>query len=336
MTTSSPASICAVVLLAVVARAEGKRPEAPPPSELLIGRHFFIDIGPPNDIYDIFLIRAADNGTVIERVTLTPVGAPCSEPATVAVATASLAESVGALLGNKNLCAITEKELRQERRRCKKCLRFTGADIAVQVRCGEQTRKIRTDILDRDLFDPNPQTPEHTSWTMNLLERLGSYLGDSVTRVMQRPLVPIGENPSPPAALPKASALLADVREGKFDGFFGEVPDRLSELFREALRPPPPPPSVELVSSEPFRPISFEPPTYPLLAKAAHVEGEVAFGFDVDSDGNTTNVRFLKDWPLLRGTVETSVARWKFSKEAAGHEIQATLKFQTNCPAVRK
>jgi hypothetical protein len=325
--------ICAVVLVAGSARAQGKRPEVPLPTELLIGRHFFIDIGPPNDYYDLFLIRVADNGTSLERVTITPAGEPCSQPATVEFARASVAESIGTFLENKNVCAIPEKELRREQKRCRKCPRFTGADITVQARCGDQTRRIRVDILDRDMFDQNPQTPEHTSWTMNLLARFGSHLGDNLTRVIQRPILPVGENPSPPAALPKETALLADVREGKLDGFFGKVPDKLSAIYNEAEKPPPPPPIVELVSSAPFGPISFEAPAYPQLAKAARVEGEVAFVFDVNSDGGTTNLRFLKGAPLLRATAETSVAGWKFSKEAAGHEIQATLNFRTNCPA---
>lgn len=197
----------------------------------------------------------------------------------------------------------------------------------MQVQCGKDLRRIRMDILDRDLFDPNPKTPEHTSWTMSLLNRLDGTLGDTV---MERPMFSFGDPQSLPEGHP--DRIVGDIQRGKYDGFFAKAPDKLSQLAHDALIPPPIP-TVELLSSSPFRPIAFEPPAYPLLAKAARVEGDVSFTLDLNADGTAENLRILSGPALLRATVEQTVARWKFPEGAAGLEIQATLRFKTNCPA---
>jgi hypothetical protein len=58
------------------------------------------------------------------------------------------------------------------------------------VQCGDQTRLIRMDILDRDMFDPAPKTPGHTSWTMTLMGRLDQTVGHSV---MEPPVFALAE-----------------------------------------------------------------------------------------------------------------------------------------------
>jgi hypothetical protein len=126
------------------------------------------------------LVRSAESGASIERMTLTPAGDVCFSPAKYEMANGSLTETVPALLGKTDPCKIPEKELLRERKRCKKCMVFSGANVAMQVQCGNQTRIIRSDILDRDMFDPAAQTPEHTSWTMQLLESLDKSLGPGV------------------------------------------------------------------------------------------------------------------------------------------------------------
>ena len=47
------------------------------------------------------------------------------------------------------------------------------------------------DILDRDMFDPPPNTPEHASWTMALLARLDRALG---LGALERPIFALDEN----------------------------------------------------------------------------------------------------------------------------------------------
>lgn len=51
--------------------------------------------------------------------------------------------------------------------------------MTMEVSCAGQSRRIRIDILNRDMFDPQAGTPEHTSWTMALLGRLDRALGSS-------------------------------------------------------------------------------------------------------------------------------------------------------------
>jgi outer membrane biosynthesis protein TonB len=183
------------------------------------------------------------------------------------------------------------------------------------------------DILDRDMFDPNPGTTEHTSWTMTLLDRLDAALGDTV---MDQPMIELARPEAAVGQMP--DRIVEDVRQGKYDDFFGKAPDKLSQLAHEAQAPLPTP-TVELLSSTPFRPVAFEPPPYPLLAKAARVEGDVSFKLRVSADGTTTNFQFLSKQPLLLGPVENMAARWKFPQGVMGQEIQATLRFKTNCPA---
>ena len=70
-------------------------------------------------------------------VSLTPQGFRCWNPPTTEVATASLAESVSQLLGTTNPCAIPEKEVRREQKRCKHSMNLSGARVgdAGPVRC---------------------------------------------------------------------------------------------------------------------------------------------------------------------------------------------------------
>jgi hypothetical protein len=311
-------------MLIACAFSQGRGTLPPFPGKLLIGRHTYFDFGPPLDYYELFWLQATTNACAIERITVTPEGAPCWQPPTVRVAAGKIEGTMAGLLG-KNPCLIPDKELRREEERCKHCLRFSGAEVIMQVQCGKELRRIRMDVLDRDLFDPNPKTPAHTSWTMSLLGRLDETLGDGV---MERPIFSWDELRPMPEGHP--DRIVADIREGKYDGFFANAPDKLSQLAHDSLIPPPTP-TVELVSSEPFRPIAFVPPTYSALAKAARVEGDVRFTVSVNADGSTRDFQLLSKHPLLRGTVEEMAARWQFPKEAAGQEIQAVLRFQTNC-----
>ncbi len=186
--------ICAVLVLCGRALSRDRQ-LPPPPDRFEIGRHTFFDFGPPHDYYELLLIRPAPGGTSIQRITLTP-AAGCTQPAKVETASVVISETVGSLLGPTNPCAIPEKELRRERKRCKKCLVFSGANVALQVQCGSQTRVIRADILDRDMFDPAAKTLEHTSWTMQLLDHLDHAIGPGV---MEKPIfaLPTKDEPAP-------------------------------------------------------------------------------------------------------------------------------------------
>jgi hypothetical protein len=257
------------VMLFICASAAPKARKAPPPApdQLIIGRHTFVDFGPPLDFYEVFSLRSEGQGTSIDRMRVTPAADACLRPATVRMTTVSVNETLADLLGQTSPCGIPEKDLRRELKRCKKCLVFSGAEVVMQVQCGDQSRHIRMDILDRDMFDAHATTPVHTSWTMALLGRVDRALGDGV---MDQPAFTLSEPPKPPKPGVKANALLEGLGRGKFDALFDKAPDKLSELLRQAQNNPPKP-SAELLSSSPFRPIYNAPLNFPPLAKMAHI-----------------------------------------------------------------
>jgi hypothetical protein len=310
---------------AFVSAAEKKKPPVPAPESFILGWHTFIDIGPPFHFYEVLSVRPDGAGTWVERITVTPPGDPCTQPATVETANAFLAVPVSGLLGGSNPCSIPEKALQKELKRCKKCLVFSGADITMSAQCGNQTRLIRMDILDRDMFDLAPNTPEHTSWAMTLLARLDQALGPGV---LDRPIFSVE---SQPVRTQAQSANLADLRRGAFDVLFRDAPDRPSELYLKAQEPPPPPPTVTLARISPVRPISETLPKYPPIARAARVSGLVSFTLDVTSDGAAHNFRLISGHPLLRNAVEAEVTKWRFPADATGRSIEGAIEFSNNC-----
>jgi len=322
--------ICALLTLCVPALPSDHRPAPPLPGQFEIARHTFIDVGPPNDFYELFLVRPTTDGTSIERITLTPAGDACTQPTTIDTRTASITEPVAALLGGTNPCTIPEKELHRELKRCKKCLVFSGANVTMQVRCGSQIRTIRSDILDKDMFDPAANTPEHTSWTMRLLGRLDQATGPGV---MDRPMfsMPGAEPPAPIGNL----KVMEDVGSGMYDALFQGAPDRPSDLYRAAQKRPPSP-TAQLKSISPLRPEVFVEPDYPPIARLAHIEGVVAFKADIDLNGRVTNFTIESGHPMLRAVVEQAVNKWQFPKEVANQELQGTIEFKTNCPTQPK
>jgi TonB-like protein len=302
----------------------------PAPTEFEIGRQTFFDFGPPFDFYELLLVRPAANGTAIERITLTPAADAC-QSARIELATGVLRDSVAELLGKTNPCTIPEKELHREMNRCKKCLVFSGAHVAMQVQCASATRIIRSDILDRDMFDPAPKTPAHTSWTMQLLNRIDQALGPGV---MDRPIFPMVEEEKTIAPT-KDDETARSIGAGRYDDLFKGAPDKPSELYRMAqIRPPVP--TIRLTSSTPFQPEVFVQPGYPPLARQARIDGIVNFTVDVNPDGSAANFTVLSGHPMLRGTTEKAVSSWKFPKGAAGQRIHAAVEFATNCPAKQK
>jgi hypothetical protein len=259
------------VALAIVVAAFAVAQEQPA-SQFEVARHTFLDFGPPNDFYELFLVRSTQSGSSVEKITLIPSVDSCFQPAKAEVVEATLSQTIPELLGKTNPCTIPEKDLLREKKRCKKCLVFSGANISMMAHCGMQSRIIRADILDRDMFDAEAHTPEHTSWTMKLLSQLDHAAGPSV---MDRPVFPTltGENTSAP---PPESEALRDVGSGKYDELFEGAPDKPSDLYR-AAQIKPIVPTVRLVGSTPSHPENFVQPEYPPIAKLAHADGIVFF-----------------------------------------------------------
>jgi TonB family protein len=325
------AAICAVLILANAALAQEPRVNPMVPNQFEIARRTFFDFGPPFDYYELFFVRPTSTGTSIERIILTPPANQCSASAKLETATGSISESIEELLGKTNPCSIPEKDLRRELKRCKKCLVFSGATVAIQVQCGSQTRLIRADILDKDMFDPAANTPQHTSWTMALLERLDHAVGPGV---MDKPVfaVPEEEKASGESGDPM---VLRDISLGKYDALFPGGSDKPSDLYR-ASQSHPPAPSVSLQSSTPFQPTVSNLPGYPAIARTARVEGAVSFKIKVDSNGNVSDVVFDSGPPLLRESVKNAVSEWKFPEGAFNQQVQATINFVLNCATPSK
>ncbi|SRR6266403_2521006 len=310
--------------------AIAQSPSLPAPEQVEIGRHTYFDFGPPFDFYELFIIRSAGNGSSIERITITPAGSKCFAPGKVETQVATTTDSVASLLGSTNPCLISEKELRRELKRRKKHLIFSGANVVMQVRCGTQERLIRSDILDRDMFDPTAKAPEHTAWTMRLLSRLDQIVGPGV---IDKPVFAISEEKIPDKF--PDSTNLRDLGEGKYDALFQGAPNRPSDLYRVAQIAPPSP-SVRLLHSAPAEPEVLIKPQYPKLARMTLVEGQVEFRVDVDTNGNATNVTIESGHALLRTAVKVAVGAWRFPREVPGLQIHATLEFRLNCPTSDK
>jgi hypothetical protein len=109
--------------------ALAQKPPAPLPTEFEVGVHTFFDFGPPTDFYQLYAVRNDGTGTQLERIILTPEGIKCLMPPKIELANAKLDETIVDLLGKKNPCAIPEKDLRREKKRCKKCEAFSGANV---------------------------------------------------------------------------------------------------------------------------------------------------------------------------------------------------------------
>ena len=288
------------------------------PDSLVIARHTFFDTGPPFDFYELIQAKSDGYGLAVERVLVTPPGQACMQPATVESENAKLHETMADMLAGKNPCTIPEKELHHELKRCKHRLTFSGVNVTMQVSCGGKERQLRMDILDRDLFDPKPQTPENTSWTMAFLSELDKTLGPGA---MDKPMFSIGsaERPRVPD-----TELVRAIRDGHFDELFDKE-HTVSKVVLDADKPLPPPPSVEIESVAPSAPISPQLPIYPPIAKAARVEGLVTVTFDVSAEGKVQNIVIVDGPKMAALGVEDAVIGWSFPQSAWGKSGQGRL-----------
>jgi len=303
---------------------QNRRSPSALPEQFEIGRRTFFDFGPPFDFYEILIVRPDASGASVERILLTPPGDKCFAPAKVESAQAKISETVATLLGSNNPCTIPEKELSRERKRSKKGLVFSGADVAMQVRCEDHTRLIRSEILDRNMFDRATQTPDNTSWTTRLLEVIDKTIGPGV---MDKPMFATPRSGAPRVAETQA---MRDLAAGNYDNLFPDAPDKPSGLYHASqLRPPVP--EIRLVDSSPIAPDVFVSPVYPPIARMAHVEGTVSFTIQIDAEGAATNFVPTSGSPLLHASIKEATSGWKFPKAAAGQSVRVWLEFKLNC-----
>jgi hypothetical protein len=224
--------------------------------EFEIGRRTFFDFGPPFNYYELFIVSASREGVAVKRITLTPGGTECLVPAKVEVASASISKPITELLDSVNPCAIPEKELRREQKRCKKCSVFSGAEIVMRFQCGTQKRLIRSSVLDRDWCSSSAKTPTNTLWSMTLLDRLEQAVGPGV---MSKPAFSIpGDGYGTVPNLD--SSMSANLSAGVYGVLFSGT-EKLSQIFQSATAPDRLSPTVTLKSSVPFDPDVFVAPT---------------------------------------------------------------------------
>jgi TonB family protein len=319
------ASQCVGFLLLSSVLCAAQVAKSGPPEDFVVARHTFFDFGPPFDYYEIIRVKSANNGVSIERALVTPPGMACTQPdPKVEYETATVTKSMTDLLDGKNLCLIPERDLHRELKRCKKCLAFSGVNITMLASCGGKDRLLHMDIMDRDLFDARPNTPENTSWTMHLLSELDKTLGPGA---MEKPIFPLGD--SAKLEIPDRD-LIRSIREGQFDELFGKE-QRISQLVIDAGKPPLLPPSVEIVSITPFAPISAELPKYPPIAKAARVEGLVTLTFDVNADGKVQNIVPMDGPKMIQLGAEDAISKWSFPQSSWGKSGQVSIRFKLNC-----
>jgi TonB family protein len=99
-----------------------------------------------------------------------------------------------------------------------------------------------------------------------------------------------------------------------------------------ASEPPPPPPSK---TTPPRAPISggvlngkatkLVQPSYPAIARAAHVSGQVTVQVLVDEEGNVTSAHAVSGHPLLQGVAVAAARASKFSPtKLSGQPVKVT------------
>jgi hypothetical protein len=195
----------ALGMLAVCPMTPAKvhKPAPPMPDRFVIGRDYFFDFGPPFHYVELLVVNPSGNGMSIERVILTA-GYQSTLLPKIEAAKVTMKQSVADLFGGMNPCRIPEKDLNRELKRGKHHLVFSGANISMQVQCGGQTRIIRSEILDKDMFDPRAGTPKHTTWTMSILAQLDRALGPGV---MDKPMITLPRNAGGSAQLSDSPTL---------------------------------------------------------------------------------------------------------------------------------
>jgi TonB family protein len=316
--------LCVALLLCFSAASQDRRITPAVSNQFEVGRRTFWDFGPPFHFYDVFLVRSDGEGAAVERIILTPPVDECLVRGKLEVASGKTSESPAALLDSMNPCAIPEKELRKPEK-CKHCQNFSGADIALRVRCGTQVRVIPAHIFEDYWFNA-ATPPKRTSSILDLVKKLDNAVGPGV---MEKPAFSFSDN-SGTSPLPPASPELEAVGAGEFDALFPWDQDKLSYLYRAALYLPQPP-TVQLVTVLPYPPQAVNLPDYPPLAKSERIEGQVTFVGDVDANGTLTNVKFVNGHHLLESAVREVIYSWKFPKEAYSRSVHGTVEFRLNC-----
>src|SRR5207253_6712631 len=77
--------------------------------------------------------------------------------------------------------------------------------------------------------------------------------------------------------------------------------------------------------------ISRPVPAYPMLARTAHVEGDVQMEITIDENGDVATARVISGHPLLQQASLNAAREWKFNKTALDGrpvKVQGVLTFR--------
>jgi TonB family protein len=296
--------------------------------ELVIGRDTFFDFGPPFHYLDVYVVRRTDAGSTIERISLTPEANKCYAPAKMQYVEKSSSLSIEEILLGKDPCQIPEKKLRKEAKKQRRGMGFSGANMVLQVKCGTQIRTLRTGVGDKDWFDKKPDTPESTSWTMQLLGNLDKVAGPTV---MEKPIFTV-DNTVADSPLPSDLLTLQNLSSGKYDQLFPGTTLKASEIYNASLLKPPPP-TVQLTDCSPAKPTTFTLPAYPKLPQIANHEGWARIHLIVDLQGNVSGFSVYEGSKLFEGAVRDAVKNWKFPPGYESKEVTVSFDFKLNCKA---
>jgi TonB family protein len=199
----------------------------------------------------------------------------------------------------------------------------------MRVSCLGTTRLIRSDILDRDMFDSAARTPANTAWTMQLLDKLNQALGPGV---MEKPLFPIADSQAGGTSGQSADdGVLREVSQGDYDALFPTSELRLASIYQDTTKSPPPAPTVKLKTQLSVQPEVFAEANYPPLAKMTRTDGNVSVEFEIGPDGVPKGTKVVAGHPLLRAAAQDAIGKWRFPTSAAGQRLQAVFEFALNC-----
>lgn len=79
--------------------------------------------------------------------------------------------------------------------------------------------------------------------------------------------------------------------------------------------------------------ISSPAPVYPVIAKEAHIQGDVVIKTTIDTHGNVTHMEVVSGPPMLRGSALEALKRWKYAPSMLNGDpitvqMMVTLKFR--------
>lgn len=317
--------LLALCLLGTPIATKAQSSEQVAQTRLVIGRETYFDFGPPFHYLELIQLQDEESGASVKRVLLTPEAA-CFQLATAEFKTSLMHESIEQLFAGVDPCGISAKQIKKELNRRKKALVFSGMNVSMQVQCKEGPRILSSAVLDRDIFASKPQTPRVTSWTMEILQKLDNLLGPGA---MDKPMFQMGSTRTDESEASSPEFVRA-LKSGAYDGLFPGSADHPSAIYK-ASRKTPPAVGAVLTKISPSNPDAFIAPTYPPIAKAARVEGDISFRLKVGAACAPEQVEITAGPKLLHQSTADAVKRWRFCNLAAGQVVQGTIEFRLNC-----